>query len=309
VAAAALIAAVVVLAGPERLWRLLAGADPRWLAAAAFAAAADYLLLGVRLVLLTADRRLGVVRASAVAAAARAAALFLPMRTGEAVLPLLLRRVGAQPLSAGVAVLVVARTLDVANIVAWGAAGLLVVGGAGVPAAAAAAVTLLVAPVLVLPRVAAIADALAVRLLAGRGRGWRRWAHRVRRVHRSVDGIHRRPRLLLLSGIVSLAHWSLVWGAAWILLRAVSFEWPIAEVVLGSAIASVSAALPINLLANLGSVEAGWTAAFVALGRTVEDAAASGLAIHLLALCLSFAYGVAGWLVIGATATRVQGER
>ena len=71
-----------------------------------------------------------------------------------------------------------------------------------------------------------------------------------------------------------------------------------AEVVAGSAAASLSNVLPVNVIGNLGTLEAGWTAAFTALGVPVSVAAATGLASHLWALLFAAVYGAVAWLVI-----------
>lgn len=51
---------------------------------------------------------------------------------------------------------------------------------------------------------------------------------------------------------------------------------------------------------NLGTLEAGWTSAFVALGVPPEVAAATGLASHLWALLFAAVYGAAAWAVLAA---------
>ena len=72
----------------------------------------------------------------------------------------------------------------------------------------------------------------------------------------------------------------------------------------GSAVASLANLVPINLVANLGTLEAGWTAAFVALGVPLADAAATGLATHLWALVLHAVFGLLGWVVLGRSPRR-----
>ena len=295
--AAVLVVVVVAIADPRRLWRLLTSVHPGWLAAALLVSGANALALALRLVLLMPDRRLGVGRAVVVAAVSRAAALLLPARLGEAALPVMLQRLGGQRLTSGVAVLMVARVLDAASIAAWCGAGLLRMGGLESPIVLLGALLLAIAPILALPRALALADGATVRLVAPRGLSWRRWARRVRHVRRAVDDISRRRTRLLLGGMLSLALWGMVWLVAWLLLRSVGYPWPMPDVVVGSAVAALSAALPVNLVANLGTVEAGWTATFTALGFPVQDAAASGLAIHLLSLAISAVYGAAAWLV------------
>jgi uncharacterized membrane protein YbhN (UPF0104 family) len=62
--------------------------------------------------------------------------------------------------------------------------------------------------------------------------------------------------------------------------------------------------LPINVVGNIGTLEAGWTAAFVALGMPVDIAAATGLASHLWSLLFAAGYGAIGWLVVTRRASR-----
>jgi hypothetical protein len=92
--------------------------------------------------------------------------------------------------------------------------------------------------------------------------------------------------------------WGLVWAYTWMLLQAMGYDWPPTAVVAGSSAASLANLLPVNLVANLGTLEAGWTAAFTTLGMAVEDAAASGLAAHLWALVLAAVFGAMGWAVL-----------
>jgi energy-converting hydrogenase Eha subunit C len=77
------------------------------------------------------------------------------------------------------------------------------------------------------------------------------------------------------------------------------FRWPVWDVVTGSAVASISNLLPINLVANFGTLEAGWTAAFAAMGVNLDIAAATGLACHIWALVFAAVFGGLGWLVLG----------
>lgn len=89
--------------------------------------------------------------------------------------------------------------------------------------------------------------------------------------------------------------WAALWSLAWFLLVAMGYRWPPMEVVAGSAVAALANLLPFNLVGNLGTLEAGWTAAFVALGVPVELAAATGFASHLWALLFAAIFGAAAW--------------
>jgi len=52
------------------------------------------------------------------------------------------------------------------------------------------------------------------------------------------------------------------------------------------------------LIGNLGTLEAGWTAAFTALGVPLEVAAATGLAAHMWGLIFAAVFGGAAWAVL-----------
>ena len=78
---------VLALARPAEVWQLLRTTDLRLLAVATAVAMASLVMRGLRLALLLESGRLSLTRATLVAAAAQAAALFAPARTGELVLP------------------------------------------------------------------------------------------------------------------------------------------------------------------------------------------------------------------------------
>ena len=96
--------------------------------------------------------------------------------------------------------------------------------------------------------------------------------------------------------------WTFLWALAWYLLAAMGHRWPPAWVVAGSAAASLSNLLPFNLVGNFGTLEAGWTAAFVGLGVSPEIAAATGFASHLWALVFAAIYGAIAWAVLSTRA-------
>ncbi len=283
-----LVLGVLALAGPTLVARRLAETDLAWVALAAAVFLATVTVRGVRLSILA--RRPGPLAAIAVAAAAQAAAQLVPARAGELALPLLLRRHGGLDLSRGAGVLLAARALDLAALGAWAAAALLTVSGLGHPAALAGAALLLL-PALLLPALLAAADRFASRLLAPRGARWRRQVRRLRRLRRSLDELRRAPARLAAAVVASLLMWAGVWVYTWLLLIALGYRWALPTVTAGSAAAAVTNLVPINLVGNLGTLEAGWTAAFTALGIPLADAAASGLAAHLWALLFTATTG------------------
>jgi uncharacterized membrane protein YbhN (UPF0104 family) len=279
------------------VWRLLRSSDPAWIGAAAAIGLAVVAVRGLRLKLLLPAATIDPLRAATVAAAAQAAALFVPARAGELALPWLLRRSCGWDPAAGIGVLLAARTLDLAALGAWAAASAVLLFGITRPVALMAAAVLLLSPLL-LPLLSRGLELTALRCAAPRGVGGRRWARRMLALVRAISELRRRPGRLAAAALMSLLMWGGVWAYTWCLLVAMGFHWPAVTVVAGSATASVANLIPVNLIANLGTLEAGWTAAFTALGRSVEEAARSGLAAHLWALLLAAVYGALAWTMV-----------
>jgi uncharacterized protein (TIRG00374 family) len=299
IAALALFGAVLAVARPAEVWRLLQSTDGGFLALALGISAAFLAARGLRLLLLLDHRGFGWFRATLVAAAAQAAALFAPFRTGELVLPWLLARTLRRDMSSGVGILLAARALDLASLGMWCGFAVLVVWGLTEPLALCLSVFILGSSLL-LPVTLAVVDRVAVRTLAPRGMVGRRWARRVRRVRREVDRLVKNPLRLGAAVFVSVVMWGLQWGVAWALLAGMGHRWPPVEVAAGASIAAVANLLPLNLIANLGTLEAGWTAAFTALGIPLQTAAATGLAAHIWGLVFAAFYGALAWGILSS---------
>jgi len=297
VVAAALLGWVLAIARPAEVWQLFRSTDVRLLVVALVVSALFLATRGLRLMLLMERGLVRWPRATLVAAAAQAAALFAPLRTGELALPLLLARTTSRSFSSCVGTLLAARALDLATLGVWGGVAVLALRGLHEPLAIMLALALLL-PSLLLPFTVSMADRLAVRCFAPRGVTGRRWAHRVRRVRRELDGLLKRPFRLMAAASTSVMMWGLQWAVAWTLLAAMGHRWRPMSVVAGSAAAAVANVLPLNLVGNLGTLEAGWTAAFTALGVPVQVAAATGVAAHLWGLIFAALYGLLAWLII-----------
>lgn len=306
--AAVLFALVVTVARPAEVWRLFQSTDGGLLALAAATSVAFLSARGLRLRLLVEKGLLTWPRATLVAAAAQAAALFVPARAGELALPLLLARTTGRSFTAGVGTLFAARALDLATLGVWSGAAVLAVWGFREPLAIVVSLALFL-PSLLLPFTVVQADRLALRCFAPRGLRGRRWARRVRRVRRELDGLLRRPIRLIAAVLTSVVMWGLQWAVAWILLVAMGHRWPPTTVVAGSAAAAVANLLPFNLVGNLGTLEAGWTAAFTALGVPFQVAAATGVAAHLWGLIFAAFFGLAAWVWLTALSRDDSADR
>jgi uncharacterized membrane protein YbhN (UPF0104 family) len=130
----------------------------------------------------------------------------------------------------------------------------------------------------------------------------------VRRLRRAVLLVGRRPGRLAGAAVASLVMWGWLWSLSWFLLDAIGYRWPAWHVVVGSAAASLSNILPFNLVANFGTMETGWIAAFAALGVPVETAAATGLVCHLWAIVLTAVLGGIAWGVLVAASRSRTGD-
>ncbi|MFV2071435.1 MAG: lysylphosphatidylglycerol synthase transmembrane domain-containing protein [Thermoanaerobaculales bacterium] len=305
-----LLLAVLTIAKPAGVWQLLRTTDLRLLTGAAAVAMASLMMRGCRLALLLEPGRLPFPRATLVATAAQAAALFAPARTGELALPWLLSRHGGAGLASGVGTLLAARALDFATLGVWAGSAVLGMRGLNRPFLLVAALFLITAPLLLAPALTAT-DRLTTRLLAPRGQRGRRWTRRIRRIRRELAAQRRRPLRLVLATLASLAMWGLQWALAWILLVAMGHSWPPAKVVAGATAASLANLLPVNAIGNLGPLEASWTAAFTALGVPLREAAATGLATHIWGLLFAGGFGACAWGILSgiAAAARVEARQ
>jgi len=298
VVALVLAVAVVVIAGPDRIWSLLTGVKWTPLAAAFAAFGGAMALRGLRLHLLLEPGELSVIDSVTVAVAAQAVALFAPARLGELALPWLLTRAGARDASSAVGTLLATRGLDLSALGVWAVVALLVVGGGAAPAMVVG-VGLLVALPFALPPISRVVEKIAIRAVAVRGGRGRRWAHRARKVRREFSRLAARPVHLAVAYVAALGWWGLVWLMTFLLLVAMGVQWPWWSVVTGSTAASVASWVPLAAVGAVGPLEVGWTAAFHALGVPLEVAAATGVACHLWSLLFTAGLGAAAWLALG----------
>lgn len=297
VVALGLVGAALWLADPSAVVAMAVDVELGATALAMVAAAFSLVFRGLRLSLLLPPGALGPVRAVPTAAVAQAAVMFVPARLGELALPWLLRRDIGRDGASGVATLLVARTLDTAALGAWAGVAILCRWRLEAPMALAAACLLLL-PVVLLPAIIITLDRWASAREQRWGSTGRLWVDRLHRIREGLDDARRRPVRLAAAGLACLAAWAFQWTLAWFLLASMGFTWPVWDVVTGSAVASISNLLPINLVANIGTLEAGWTASFAAMGIDLSVAAATGLACHLWALIFTAVFGCLGWVAL-----------
>jgi len=229
--------------------------------------------------------------------------LVLPLRSGEASLPLMLKGEVGRPLAEGTAALLIARILDLGAVAAWLLVGL-------------SASTAVADRSLALPAGSLLAT-LLVGLLAVRPLS----ALAARHFHESdgrITGFIGRTaghladlplQRLALAAAVSLMTWLLTYGACFALLTdmgsptgtvgpalaGVSFV----DSLVGSTALHLVGILPINTLAGIGPWEAGWTAGYVLVGVEETAALASAVVSHGAILAFVSLLGGLGWVLRG----------
>lgn len=276
---AASLAHVLWIGDPQAYLTVLRQADAALLLAAAAVLATAYMLRAFRVaIVLGAPPARSLLRISVLH---NLLSTVLPMKLGEAALPLLLRRGHMTPLSSGVGVLLGVRLFDMLAL-AVVAGSVLATGGGRLgplvawPAALLAAAG--VALVLALPRLSAVAD----RLIAWIGRRWPRLAGFAVQVSASALNATGRRGLLLL--VLSAAAWCCVLLAFYLAGRAFGLSATPAESALATSAAAFAFALPINGLAGIGPVQLTWAGVMAGLGQAYAAAFPAALAVQLVSL-------------------------
>jgi uncharacterized membrane protein YbhN (UPF0104 family) len=287
----ALLGAVLWLGDPAEVWATVSTARLEPLASATGCYAVVVLVRWVRLAAL--DPR-GELRTEllGVSAGHSLANQLLPARSGELAFPALWRWATEEGVARGTVYLaairavelgVVAPIFGVALVVWWsrvafglgvaGAAGLSVVGGG-----------LLLAgfPFLIRAALGAVDWLSSRRPLRGIA-----WLDSVReevpRARAALAGLGARERLWLV--VTSLVMWAAMFGVYYSALVACGAGIGVVQTIVGSAGGIVGNLLPIGAIGSLGTMEAGWTAAFRATGAATGPVVAAGLVVHAIVIC------------------------
>jgi hypothetical protein len=282
--------ALFLVAQPRNVVSLALHARPALLLAALAGTFAAQALRGARLALL-AGPRIGPGRATAVVAISQLASGVLPLRVGELSLVPLLQAAGLPGTIRALAVLLLARILDLAAILAWGVMAAAALGKD--PSIAIVGLAALLAA-------AVLTAALGARTLRAlvprwrRRRGWRRrLLGRLLQGRREVALIAGSPRRAGGSVVVSMLLWGAIWGVTVLLLHAMGLRWPPGAVLLGVVGGALGSTIPVNSVGTFGTQEVGWTAALAGAGLPARQALAAGFACHLWVLVFSAAIAAA----------------
>jgi len=294
--------------GLSELWQRLRQLDSRVLWTSTLVLAGIYLTRGLRFwILLGKGLRPPLSRLLPITGVHGFAAYFAPAKLGEAVLVLLLSRSGGVSGSHGLAVLIVARLLDLAAVAGSLGATCLVLAAAGSYPQLTWLVPLgftLLGLTVVFGTASLQGQRLASIALWGLGLlGLRRT-----RLGTKVIGLVERVRGALgevdraslgASVAVSLLVWLGVYMYYAVLARGLGLsQLDFAEAVFGSSLAVLANLLPINGFAGFGTQDAGWVAGFTALGAEPALATESALAFHLVYVVHIVLFGLLGQVAL-----------
>lgn len=231
----------------------------------------------------------------------------LPLRLADPALVGLFRLYGRIPLGRGTATLVLSKLLDMAamgTLVSCAVA--LGLSGSAALAAALVGVGSLVSVCLLPPALRLMREPFR-RLLRGRYSSGYDNLELALRV-----GEGRRGRFAA-SYVMSLLAWSVKLFMFVFLLRAVGVSFsPVWKVLVAGAVTDATLAMPIHGLMGLGTLEAGWTAGFAAVGVTGElvpglGVIQAGFTMHLLWMFCAVLLMIAAGLYLLATGRKADG--
>lgn len=232
----------------------------------------------------------------------------LPLRLADPLLVGLFRYYGELSLGRGAATVVLSKLLDMAAMGIL--AGCAVAAGLSGSIALAAALVGIgsLASVFLLPGVMGVLRKPLMALSGGRfSRGYDNLGLAVK------VGAGRRGRFSGAFGL-SLLAWTLKLFMFVFLLRALGVEFqPVWKVLVAGAVTDATLAMPVHGVMGLGTLEAGWTAGFAAVGVTGELAPGlgviqAGFSMHLLWMTFAVILMAAGWLYLLAFGRKAHGR-
>jgi glycosyltransferase 2 family protein len=241
------------------------------------------------------------------------ASIVLPAKVGELSYVLYSGRALGVRGETALAVLVVARVLDLATLALGMGIACLLVSGPGW---------------LVSAGIAALALGALLLGAAWHGEWFVRagvWASRVARLDRWRAGARAIARLEGLGSalqaaargrrlggavLLSLAAWTCVFLFCAVLARGLGIEQSsFAEVVFGSGLAILASLVPLSAFASVGTLEAGWVIGFGVFGVSRELALATGAGLHVVQLVNVAGLGLLGHVLMAVATARTVDRR
>lgn len=215
----------------------------------------------------------------------------LPARSGELVFPELWRRATDTSYAEGAVYLMAIRVVELGIVVPLYAAGLMTwfaTRGDGSPpfwllsGLVVFGLGLLVALPLLLRFALRIAAWVLLETRLSEVESLEKLRAAVPRAREAIERLGPLERVWLV--VTSLAMWLLLFAVFAFTISACGVQLPIAQTVVGSGGGIVGNLLPIGGIGSLGTMEAGWTAAFRATGAPLGPIVASGLLVHAIVI-------------------------
>ncbi len=298
-----LIGGLVWFAPPRELWRVVSGAHAGWLVAAAGLYAGVLAARWVRLAGLVDVDRLSAHRLELLWASAghSFATQLLPVRSGELAFPVLWRRATGESLARGTVYLTAIRVVELGIVVPLYALGLgvwlsgegIADGGWIVWGLGGFGMALLVGLPWLLRVALRIARWVLEQTALRRVEALEPLREAVPQAAEAVAGLGPGRRLWLVA--TSLVMWGLMFGVFAATLAACGLDLSLAQIVVGSGGGIVGNLAPVGGIGSVGTMEAGWTAAFEATGAPTAPIVAAGMLVHVLVIAGTGLATAVGW--------------
>lgn len=293
----------------EEISDLLLRSKVRFLFLALFFYALQYLGRALRFVLLIRSEKLPVGLVFGIVCLHNLFNYLLPVRAGEISFPVLAKRYADVSATEGVGVLLVARILDLAAILALFIVSLLLLSGRLLKLDRSVTVLfslfLLLLLFLLLRKLGFVLRGMARWMRAAGGRivgerfqdGWELALRKIDAFVEVLDPILE-DNILWIGLGVSLIIWMSFALSCYSMIHGFGVHASFLQVVFGSTCTAVTGVLPVSGLGNFGTMEAGWSIALYLTGMPKEEAISSAFAIHLLVLAFVGILSVAGGFLL-----------
>lgn len=133
------------------------------------------------------------------------------------------------------------------------------------------------------------------------------------KLHLLVDGmaVVKKTHSFLIVLFLSICIWSANYMTTWAIVSSMGFDLEFWILIMGFTFSTLVSALPIHGLGSFGTLEGAWVLIFLSFGATKEMALATGLAFHiflLLYLMIFCVFGVVHLMVLKKSDAHSQGD-
>lgn len=229
----------------------------------------------------------------------------MPARSGEATLPVLLKKYLNISYSKGITGLVFLRLIDFYGIIlilVLASLRISVVGFQPIIITSLKALTFLL---IIISVFLFLLPKTGVKILSGlllwiAGMLKQKLKDKLLKYVQALDTfIHEMPALYV-PGIVlmSFGSWLLIYLYYYFIILSFGLPFTFPEVTFASSISNLTLILPLSAVGNIGTFEAGWTAGFALLGMEAEEAVQIGFFSNIYATIITSILALAGWMML-----------